>query len=282
MTDPVPELAAEIAGPTDQPSCYSRVGVISAMETAGSRRVQLDISGDAWVNRLQDTMLQVGDRVSVLQQGPVMLVLGRLEGLDAFTPIGGILPYAGSAAPTNWLLCDGSAVSRTVYAGLFTICGTTYGSGDGSHTFNVPDLRNRIPMGAGATYTRGSTSTGSVTLSSGNLPGHTHGFSDTTDSQGSHGHSLSGSVGSTGSHSHGVGNQGTRSDILAGGGTTTAATGGGNTGSDGGHSHSMSGSADSAGSHSHSVSGTTGSTGSGTAFTPTGPYQAVSYIIRAI
>src|SRR5688572_13958247 len=57
------------------------------------------------------------------------------------------VPYAGSSAPTDWLLCDGSAVSRTTYANLFAVIGTTYGSGDGSTTFNLPDLRGRTVAG---------------------------------------------------------------------------------------------------------------------------------------
>lgn len=62
-------------------------------------------------------------------------------------PAGAILPYAGSSAPAGWLLCNGQAVSRTTYATLFGISGTAYGSGNGSTTFNVPDLRGRVPAG---------------------------------------------------------------------------------------------------------------------------------------
>ena len=56
-------------------------------------------------------------------------------------PPGIISAYAGSTAPGGFLLCDGTAVSRTTYAALFAVTGTTYGAGDGSTTFNVPDLR---------------------------------------------------------------------------------------------------------------------------------------------
>lgn len=66
--------------------------------------------------------------------------------------VGEIKPFAGSAIPTGWLLCDGSAVSRTTYSELFTVIGTTYGTGDGSTTFNLPDLRNRFMVGAGDEY----------------------------------------------------------------------------------------------------------------------------------
>lgn len=68
----------------------------------------------------------------------------------SLNPPGIIAPFAGSSAPTDWLLCDGSAVSRTTYANLYTAISTTFGSGDGSTTFNVPDLRGRTPVGVGS------------------------------------------------------------------------------------------------------------------------------------
>jgi hypothetical protein len=71
-------------------------------------------------------------------------------------PPGVTLPYGGSSAPSGYLLCDGSAISRTTYAALFAILSTTYGVGDGSTTFNLPDLRQRFPMGKAASGT-GST-----------------------------------------------------------------------------------------------------------------------------
>ena len=55
--------------------------------------------------------------------------------------------YSGAAAPTGWLLCNGAAISRTTYAALFAITGILYGVGDGSTTFNIPDLRGRVPVG---------------------------------------------------------------------------------------------------------------------------------------
>lgn len=62
-------------------------------------------------------------------------------------PPGVVFPYAGPIPPTGWLLADGSAISRTVYARLFTAIGTTYGVGDGSTTFNLPDLRGEFLRG---------------------------------------------------------------------------------------------------------------------------------------
>jgi microcystin-dependent protein len=72
--------------------------------------------------------------------------------------IAGIIKmFAGSTAPTGYLLCDGSAVSRSTYADLFAAIGTIYGTGDGSTTFNLPDLSGRVAMGTSSTYTLGST-----------------------------------------------------------------------------------------------------------------------------
>ncbi len=79
--------------------------------------------------------------------------LKRIAGgtLYASIPIGSYIPFGGTAIPTGWLLCNGQAVSRTDYADLFAVIGTAYGSGDGSTTFNIPDLREAVPKGAGLT-----------------------------------------------------------------------------------------------------------------------------------
>jgi microcystin-dependent protein len=76
-----------------------------------------------------------------------------------FVPSGIIMPFGGTSAPTGYLSCDGSAISRTTYSTLFTAIGTTWGTGDGSSTFNVPDLR--------ASFLRGTGSHGSSTMANG-------------------------------------------------------------------------------------------------------------------
>lgn len=65
-------------------------------------------------------------------------------------PAGAVTAFAGASAPSGWLLCNGAAVSRTSYAALFAVCGTTYGAGDGSTTFNLPNLKSRVPVGLDA------------------------------------------------------------------------------------------------------------------------------------
>lgn len=111
---------------------------------------------------------------------------GGLE--SAAITAGVIVPYAGNTAPVGWLLCDGSAVSRTTYSVLFDVIGTTYGSGDGSTTFNVPDLRGRLALGAG-TGTASDATAHSLgqkageethTLSIDEMPSHTHDIAGST------------------------------------------------------------------------------------------------------
>ena len=65
-------------------------------------------------------------------------------------PPGTVLDYVGKAAPAGYLLCDGSAVSRGVYARLFAAMGTAFGAGDGSTTFNLPDFRGPRARGGGS------------------------------------------------------------------------------------------------------------------------------------
>lgn len=69
--------------------------------------------------------------------------------LEARVPVGAVNMWVTGTAPSGWLLCQGQAVSRSTYSGLFAVLGTTYGAGDSSTTFNLPDLRGRVPMGAG-------------------------------------------------------------------------------------------------------------------------------------
>ena len=64
-------------------------------------------------------------------------------------PAGTIVAFGNTTAPTGWLACNDAAVSRTTYARLFAVIGTSFGIGDGSANFNVPDLRDRLPLGFG-------------------------------------------------------------------------------------------------------------------------------------
>jgi hypothetical protein len=69
---------------------------------------------------------------------------------QALLPAGAVQAFAMNSAPSGWLAADGAAISRTTYAALFTAIGTTYGTGDGSTTFTLPDLRASFVRGAGS------------------------------------------------------------------------------------------------------------------------------------
>lgn len=95
-----------------------------------------------------DTVPTLTDSIPTLDAETIVtkrITLAVLQTL--MTPSGIVAPFAGFSAPTSWLLCDGSVISRTTYAALFTAISTTYGVGDGSTTFNLPDMRGRVVAG---------------------------------------------------------------------------------------------------------------------------------------
>lgn len=99
-------------------------------------------------------------------------------------PVGGLLMFGGSSAPAGYLLCDGTAVSRSTYAALFAAISTQYGNGNGSTTFNLPDLRQKFPMGVAAS------GTGSVLGGSGGAIDHVHAGPSHTHTIGAHHHAM--------------------------------------------------------------------------------------------
>ena len=95
--------------------------------------------------------------------------------VSGLLPTGAVTPFAGSVAPSGFLICDGSAVSRAGQADLFTVIGTTYGAGDGSTTFNIPDLRGKVPIGVSGSHALASTGGEEThTLTVDEIPAHTH------------------------------------------------------------------------------------------------------------
>ena len=166
-----------------------------------------------------------------------MGVSSALAGAVNAVPLGSVTAFAGSAAPAGWQLCYGQAISRTQYAGLFAVTSTTYGVGDGSTTFNLPDLRGRAIAGidnmggtdAGrlSTANTAGTTTGTetITLTSAEsgVPAHSHVNTLTNNAV------TSGAMSANSTHSHhatysttlGVaGNSATGAGKIYAGGTT--------------------------------------------------------------
>lgn len=98
-------------------------------------------------------------------------------------PIGTIIMFGGNSTPSNFLPCDGTFYSNSSYPSLQAVIGYTYGGSSESGTFAVPDMRSRSPIGVGtgsdlSTYVLGqNTGSETVTLSTSQLPAHSHGFS---------------------------------------------------------------------------------------------------------
>lgn len=158
-------------------------------------KLLLGPAGDANLYRSAANVLRTPG--SLIVDGNVD-VAGTLTGGGA-VPTGAMMQYAGAAAPTGWLLADGAAVSRTTYAALFTAIGTQYGVGDGSTTFNLPNLKGRVAVGLDAANAkfdvRGETGGAeTVALSVAELAAHAHGVTDPT-----HNHSLNNPT-----HNHGT------------------------------------------------------------------------------
>lgn len=192
-----------------------------------------------------------------------------------FVPVGGMLDWGTNTAPTGWALCDGSQKSRLTYKGLFDVIGTTYGAGDGSTTFNVPDFRGRFAL------SKAAAGTGNTLAGTGGSLDHTH-SGGTTSSDGATTTSSDGATttSSDGGHTH-TGPSHTHSgttdavffttELVEAGanpwgiasddhehvhGFTTDAAGTGATSSDGAHTHTIGNHTHTIGAHTHTVATT--------------------------
>lgn len=113
-------------------------------------------------NQASNQLLAAGGGTGLSSSGTSGNVLtsdgsGWVSSAPNYVPTGGMMMWGTASAPSGYLLCNGSAVSRSTYATLFAVVGTTFGTGDGSTTFNLPDFRDRFPVGAGTTYSANST-----------------------------------------------------------------------------------------------------------------------------
>lgn len=111
-------------------------------------------------------------------------------------PAGSIVAYGGAAAPSGWLLCNGAAVSRSTYASLFAALSTTYGIGDGSTTFNLPNLQQRFPLGKAAS------GTGATLGAAGGAIDHSHTSAAHSHTIQSHSHTINSHAHTIQGHSH--------------------------------------------------------------------------------
>ena len=180
--------------------------------------------------------------------------------VSAVNPAGAIIMYGAATAPTGYLKCDGSNVSRSTYADLFTAIGTTYGSGDGSLTFGIPNLESRFPIGYDGGSSYALAGTGGAITDTPTLSGTNAGTAITEAQMPSHTHDTWGSGWPTGTWTGGTGTS--QSSVTQTGGSLvststlrTLATGSGNT-----HTHTW--------------------TGTSTAVDTVPPYLVVNYIIK--
>ena len=177
--------------------------------------------------------------------------LSGIEGVNT----GLIVPWSSSSTPSGFLDCDGAAVSRTTYALLFSVIGTTYGVGDGSTTFNVPDLTDRTVVGKSGTKALASTGGANTVTGTGNVGGTLANTTLDIPTIVSHNHPMSMSGG--GGAAMGFCNPETQGCDQAGIGQSSTTTGGG-------------------GAHSHPIAATF----SGDSVSVLQPYVTTKYIIK--
>ena len=157
--------------------------------------------------------------VAAIALGTGLSMSGTTLNAAQGVPSGSIVDYAGATEPSGWLFCYGQAISRTTYADLFTAISTTYGVGDGSTTFNVPDLRGRVVAGQDD---MGGTSANRLTNASGGLNGDTLGATGGAET-----HTLTTAEMPAHTHSYSLPNSGTQAPSGAprAAGTTSGTTG---------------------------------------------------------
>jgi microcystin-dependent protein len=229
----------------------------------------------------------VGDYCWAIENGADLLIIGSAStqtGSQGVVP-GEVKMYAGGTIPTGYLLCNGSAVSRTTYANLFAAIGTTWGAGDGSTTFNVPDARSRSPLCVGQGSGLSSRTLGTTggeenhALAAAENGVHSHGGS-TGNQNVLHYHNITTGTESA-SHTHNINGSGNTAFRYSSSTEHTASSGvsgvtfGTLDTESALHTHSGSTSTESVW-HTHSI----GSDGSGTAHNTMHPWIAFNFMIK--
>ena len=158
----------------------------------------------------------------------------NLTGIEGI-PTATIVPWSNASVPSGFLECNGAAVSRSTYSALFAIVGTTYGAGDGSSTFNTPDLQDNIPVGKSNNKAVGSTGGANTVAATGNVAGSTANASLSTAQLASHAHPRAAGFSRPPSKNNNPGQD--NPEYTAFGNTNVGL---GSTGSGSAHSHNMS------------------------------------------
>lgn len=251
-------VTAEKADPNDIVLIEQNQSII------GNKKFTSDIVAESDVI-VSGEIVAAGDMISA---SDVMAGNRVYDGYGMLMPPGTILTFAGQTAPNGFLVCNGVSVSRTTYADLFAVIGTIYGTGDGSTTFNLPDLSGKVTTGVDGTAIRpnvGSTGgVNEVTLTNDQLPSHTH--TGTTTANGTHTHS-----------SNATGGQGNLGLVYADGNSTVTDTDS-TIGELNVWTTPYALAISENGSHVHTF--TTNATGNGQAFSVLNPFMAVLYIIK--
>jgi microcystin-dependent protein len=291
-----PDVAAEVtvasAGTTDilgagsEFIAISGTGTITSFGTGATVKRFCRATGAFTITHNASSLICPGGSNIVAAAGDTFIVISdassnariimyqRAAAPPAHLPIGSVVDFAGSSAPAFWLLCYGQAVSRT-----------TYGAGDASTTFNLPDLRGRVVAGqddmGGSSANRLTDQSGGLngdtlgasggsethTLTEGQLPSHTHAAGTlAADSGGSHTHVYSGNAGSEDNNAEGGVTKPLRTNFASTPFSTASGT---------------EDAIESGGAHTHTVSGSTGAVGSGTAHNNVQPTFILNKIIFA-